>query len=194
MSNTNTLLSCHCGGFFKDSLALMQHTRDSALHLQQPVVHPPASLVVPVVLPVRNPQRGPPLLTANIPAGVRCPCGKVVKDDDGLMQHTRDSPRHLQQLVLHPPANLVVPVVPPVQDPQPDSPLPTANIPAGVKCPCGKLVKDDDGLKRHLRFSSRHRKLEVACIADVENKASHRPPDEGVVGLTSLLCTCARKV
>jgi len=109
-----------------------------------------------------------------------CPCGKSFKNSSALRQHTRDSPRHVQQPVLHPPANLVVPVARPVQEPQPESPLPMANIPAGVKCPCGKLVKDEDGLMQHTRDSPRHRKLEVACIAD-ENKASHQIPDEGVV-------------
>ena len=171
----------------------MQHTRDSALHLQQPVVHPPASLVVPAVPNVQNQQRESSLLSANIPAvqtgGVKCPCGKLLKDENGLKEHLRFSSRHRKLTV--------VPVITPVQNLQRGPYLPTANIPAGhtgeVKCPCGKLVKNEKGLKEHLQFSSRHRKLEVACIADDENKASYQTPDQCVVGLTFLLCTCTRK-
>jgi len=181
MSNTSTLVSCPCGKSFKDSWALRHHTRDSPRHLQQPVIHLPASVVIPVVPTVQDQQRDSSLLTANSPAvhtgGVKCPCGKLAKDEISLEDHMRFSSRHRQLAV--------VPVVLTVSDRQGESSLVTASIPAGhtggVQCPCGKLVKNATGLKQHMRFSLHHRKLEVACIVDEENKASHQPPDEGVL-------------
>ena len=135
---------------------------------------------------------------------VFCPCGKSFKDSQALMQHTRDSARHLQRTM---PGPLITPAAPNLQSKvtctcgevfhsaealqqhQRDSHLHAetnrVKRTGGVKCSCGKTVKDENGLKSHMRTSSHYRKLEQFHTAAAnDGDKSYGFLDIGVVGLT----------
>jgi hypothetical protein len=136
MSNSTSLVSCHCGKSFKDSQALTQHTHDSPRHRQSTLPLPP------------------------VPGDK-----SILESQEALQQHQRDFSLRLG-------TNTVVRT-------------------SWLKCSCGKTVKDENGLKQHMRVSSRHRKLKKLCEAAANKKEKNFDgfPDDNMVD-ASLLYHC----
>lgn len=118
MSNITSRVPCHCGKTFKNSQALLQHTRDSPSHPLQTVPRPPASPAVPTSAATsskgnvtciyggvsetdgalqqhqRDSSLHPKTNMITRTGEIKCSCGRTVKDENGLKQHMRFSSRH----------------------------------------------------------------------------------------------------
>ncbi|RYP60137.1 hypothetical protein DL770_010057 [Monosporascus sp. CRB-9-2] len=107
MSDAISRLRCHCGKTFKDSQAMMQHTRDSPRHPRQNATPPPApdgiqtcgcGSVFKTAEALHQHKRDSPFHaqkdTARSTGGIMCSCGKIVKNENGMKSHLNDSRHH----------------------------------------------------------------------------------------------------